>query len=293
MTDANKNKRLGLIAGGIVLFLIILVSLTEFKQVNSGTTAILLQFGQVQERKVDEGLQIAFGLGYEFVTFVTRTKKLELMGERDGPDNTDIINSSQVTILTDKNLPVPLDVSILYRLNPEAAKKMYRTYGRDITYDNKLIVPSASSTIRGVIGKVDIYELNTKRETFEKGILHNMNEELNKYGVTVEAVRIKKIHLPEQITQAVLNKERAKEEAEQKKYEIERAQSEAAIEVAKQQGISDANEILNKSISDKLLKFKEIEIQLKLLEKWDGKLPTQTTIVGGKASVPLNMLLKP
>ena len=72
---------------------------------------------------------------------------------------------------------------------------------------------------------------------------------------------IEKKQITEQQTQQAKNElEKAKIENEKK---IENAKAEA--EVMKQQ---------NQQITDKTLKLKELEVQEKMIEKWNGTLPT-------------------
>jgi len=95
---------------------------------------------------------------------------------------------------------------------------------------------------------------------------------------------IRSIALPEQIKQAIENKLQQEQESLAYQFRLTKEQSEAERKRIAAEGESRANNIINNSLSDKLLKMRGIEATLEL-----SKSPnTKVIVIGsGKDGMPL------
>lgn len=255
--------------------------------VDSKEVGVLKNLGEVQKDVKTAGFVMDLIPFNDIVMMKVSNKVANFTGKQDIEDSAEELNSPEITVLTEQQLPIPLDVSIMYTLKPEFAPKMLAEFGEDGVWDNMLMVKECRSSVRDAVGQVSLEKLNGDRDSYEQKIQALMNAKLAKYGVIVTNVAIRNIGIPAAIQESVLAKETAKQNAEKAKYQVEQATQEAQIEIAKAKGIADANNIMSSSLTDKLVAYKRLEIERIQAEKWNGAMPT--TMLGSNSSTLLNL----
>ena len=245
--------------------------------VESTNTGVEKSWGEVQKEPVSAGLAFNMMIGTDLIPMRTANKVANFVGSEDKEDSTSELNTNNISVLTEQQLPIPLDVSVMYQLSPAMAPQMLATIGPDGVWDNMLIVKETRSSVRDAIGQVSLENLNAKRDEYEKKIQTVMNTKLAKYGVTITNINIRNIGIPQTIKDAVLAKESAKQNAEKAKYQVEQAKAEAEVEIAKAQGVASANNILANSLTNQLVQYKQLEIQSQQIAKWNGAMPSVVT----------------
>lgn len=255
--------------------------------IDSTETGVEKSWGEVQKDSINAGLAFNMMLGTDLIPMRTANKVANFVGSEDREDSQAELNTNSIAVLTEQQLPIPLDVSVMYQLSPKMAPQMLATVGPDGVWDNMLIIKETRSSVRDAIGQVSLEALNSKRDEFESKILTLMNSKLAKYGVAVTNISIRNIGIPNTIKEAVLAKETSKQNAEKAKYQVEQAVQEAQIEIAKAKGIADANNILSGSLTQQLVSYKQLEIQRIQAEKWNGALPT--TVTSGNTGFLMNL----
>lgn len=245
--------------------------------IESTNTGVEKSWGEVQKEPVSAGLAFNMMIGTDLIPMRTANKVANFVGSEDKEDSTSELNTNNISVLTEQQLPIPLDVSVMYQLSPAMAPQMLATIGPDGVWDNMLIVKETRSSVRDAIGQVSLENLNAKRDEYEKKIQTVMNTKLAKYGVTITNINIRNIGIPQTIKDAVLAKESAKQNAEKAKYQVEQAKAEAEVEIAKAQGVASANNILANSLTNQLVQYKQLEIQSQQIAKWNGTMPSVIT----------------
>ncbi|HLZ17111.1 MAG TPA: SPFH domain-containing protein, partial [Cyclobacteriaceae bacterium] len=141
------------------------------------------------------------------------------------------------------------------------------------------------STVRQVMGRYTAEEIySTKRAEVESAIKNETEKILNQNNVNATAVLIRSIALPEQIKQAIENKLQQEQEALAYQFRLDKEKSEAERKRIAAEGESRANNIINNSLSDKLLKMRGIEATLELSKSSN----TKVIVIGsGKDGMPL------
>lgn len=266
-----------------VLFSLVLVALTfqgcYLTTVDSGEVGVQVAAGTVSDKPVTEGLAWTLMPLTTLDRYNVKAKLLEMSGE-NGNDTPEVINDGAVTIITDKGMPIPIDVSILYKLKDSCAPYIRKEFGKDVTWDNSIIVPNARDIVKDVIGKdsADIYALNQNREKYaaliKTGLENKANTALKNQCITVEMVSVKDIHIPKEFMDTIMKKNQMEEESRRTELQVKKAKAEAEIEIARAEGTSKAQLALAKSITPEMIKWKELENTSNAIQKWDGKLPT-------------------
>jgi len=257
-------------------------------QVDTGEAGVEKKWGEIKNEVIGPGLHVNFTPGADLVTMNVKTKRLEMKNAtKSKKDTVDAMFDRSVTVLSKNGLPVPVEMTVLYRLKEKMAPEVLGKYGPDVTWDDKLVVPQVRDIAREVMGNVDIYELNKNRNKYSTEIVERLNEKIGKY-VLVENVMIKEIGIPRKIREAIERKMQMKENAERAKYEVEKAKQEAEKKIAVARGEAErrriaadakayqiakeaeaqakANVELSRSITPDLVKYQWVM-------KWDGKVP--------------------
>lgn len=252
--------------------------------IDSGEVGLPVIAGKVLNEPVGPGFTFNLHPMADLEKMNTKAKMIDMSrSNANRVDTSETIYTPAVSILTDENLQVPIDVSVLYKLKRKHSYEVRVNYGIDTVWEEKVIVKKARAIIREAIGKASVYDLNKNRAHYEKTIIENLHASLGG-KLVIEQVNINNIPLPVKIKEAVEAKMVESELASSAEYKLTRIEVEAKQEVAKKQGIADAQDILGKSITPDLIKWKQLEIAEIEANKWNGQLP-EKLLMG--ANVPI------
>ncbi|NNC93918.1 MAG: prohibitin family protein [Chitinophagales bacterium] len=188
-------------------------------------------------------------------------------------------------VLSQDGLSINLDVSLRFRPKPEEIGNLFQAFRKD--YVNNLVRPELRSAVRRVIGQYTPEELYaTKRQEIEKQIQKNTFAILDSNHIQLKALLFRSIKLPESIQKSIEEKLAADQEAQKYNYLIEREKKEAERRRIDAEGKAAANQILNASLTDKILKEKGILATEEL-----SKSPNAKIIVIGSGGDGLPIIL--
>ena len=186
----------------------------------------------------------------------------------------------------DKNgLSITVDVSV--RFNPFHNKigDIHQTFGTD--YTNTLVIPEVRSSVRQVMGRYTAEEIySTKRSEVEQTIRDETAKELGsgRNNITMTTLLIRSLKFPESIKNAIESKLTAQQEALAMQYVKQKETAEAERKKIAASGEAVANDIINSSLTNNLLKMRGIEATLELSKSPNAKI---VVIGGGDGGMPL------
>jgi regulator of protease activity HflC (stomatin/prohibitin superfamily) len=265
-----NNRRLPFIILTVIAFIVILaLSSSLFYTISATERAVLFYpFGQGLDKDniIEPGTHMKAPWNDVYVYQVNETSAEE---------NMDVL---------DKNgLSIHIDVAVRY--SPIANKIGYIHEQFTRNYESVLVIPEVRSTVRQVMGRYTAEEIySTKRAEVELSIKTETEKILNINNVHATAVLIKSIRLPEQIKGAIENKLQQEQEALAYQFRLDKEKSEAERKRIAAEGESRANNIINNSLTDKLLKMRGIEATLELSKSPNSKI---IVIGSGKDGMPL------
>uniref|UniRef100_A0A7S4I7M2 Prohibitin n=2 Tax=Odontella aurita TaxID=265563 RepID=A0A7S4I7M2_9STRA len=156
-------------------------------------------------------------------------------------------------IPTKEGLSVELDTAMLYRIDPSKAGQLYMDVGSD--FKTVLIQPEAASVVRGFTSESEAKALYTGgRSAIQDEVLEEVQHRLGPRGIIVEAVLLKDIGLPDQLSKAIEDKMQAEQEAARMEFVLKKERQEAERKAIEAQGIADFQRIVSEGISEELLK---------------------------------------
>jgi len=176
---------------------------------------------------------------------------------------------------------VSVDVTVLFKINPDKAPEIYRTIGPN--FIDKLIRPFSRSQIRMVISRYTAPSIySEKRQEAETVMTKEIAELLADKNMIIDKVLLRAVYFSADYSKAIEAKVIAEQRVKQAEFEVKEATQRAQAKIAEAQGLAQAQALQKASLTQEYL-------TLEALKKWDGKLPQ---VVGG-GSVPfLNIPLK-
>jgi len=283
-----KSGSSWIIAGLIILFLIFVFR--PWIIINEGEVGILSTTGKFSPKPLGPGMHFYVPFFQKVIIVDTKVHMITYKRQPEIGSMPDTLRTIRVypaiNVLDARGLPIQVELSVSYRLNPQKAAYVIKTYG--LNWEDKIINPIVRDVVRNVIGKYPAEEIPFKRNEIAAKIEHAIKEELNKIPnrpIIFESFQLRDIVLPKNIKEQIERVQIAKQEALRAKYEVLKAKQEAQKEAVIAQGKANAariaaqgkaeaklieakaqakaNELIAKSLNNELLKLKQIEVQEK------------------------------
>ncbi|MEL0083884.1 MAG: SPFH domain-containing protein [Gammaproteobacteria bacterium] len=172
-----------------------------------------------------------------------------------------------------------LDISVYYRVNPEAIAELMVKYAAASGNSNEALLPAygvvyreGRDVIYQQVTQIDSLELHRNRDQLRDGIADNLQLKLDSKdpGVfTITRVAVRALNTDPTIEAAIQRAVQAQKNREAKKVEVEIAQRDAEIEIERARGIAEANAIINSSLTPQYLQH-ELNEALKMFAENDG-----------------------
>lgn len=246
----NSFKLFGAISAFFVLLVALVIGFGSWGTISAGHRGILLRNGAVMPEIKGEGLYF-------------KTPWIESVREVN-------VQTTKAVIETDgasKDLQT-VHVHIALNLSPDPAKvaAIWQTVGAN--YGDVLVDPALKESAKAVISQFTAEELITKREVVREDIAKLLASKLTPLGIRTEAVNIVNFDFSKTFNQAIEAKVTAEQNALAAKNKLEQIKFEADQKVAEARGKADAM-----TVESKALQSNPQILQLRALEKWDGKMP--------------------
>lgn len=184
----------------------------------------------------------------------------------------------------DKNgLSIHVDITVRFYPVHDRIGYIHENFNRQ--YVDVLVIPEVRSAVRQVMGRYTAEEIySTKRAEVETSIKSEAEKVLEQNNVRMIAMLIRSIELPDGIRMAIENKLQQEQEALAYQFRLDRERSEAERKRIQAEGEARANNIINNSLSDRLLKMRGIEATLQLAQSPNSKV---VVIGSGDDGLPL------
>jgi prohibitin 1 len=260
LLDAFGGFRAAVLAV-LVLFLVYLST----SVVPAGYVGVQDFFGRVSDRILAPGINLVVP-GTRVVKFSVQTREMK----------------ESAAVPTSEGLIVNLDVSLLFRLRPEAAARVYKTIGT--RFEGVVIDPQLRSVIRDVTAEYEAKFLySASREVVAQNMFKHIHAALAPRGIEAEQVLLRSVQLPPLLTTAIQEKLQAEQQAQRMRFVLDRERQEAERKRVEAQGIADFQTIVARGISAELLKWKAIEVAHELSKSPNAKV----IVLGDKTGLPI------
>lgn len=252
------------IIGVVVIALGILTSL--FKQVEAGKVGVKSLFGSVEPEVLESGLHMVNPM-MDITIFDTQTQNYTMSsihdeGEKEGDD--------AIRVLSSDGLEVVIDLTVLYRISPKDAPKIYKEIGSD--YGAKIVRPISRTRIRDNSVYYEAVALySTKKAEFQQRIFKTIEKDFKDRGLILEQLLIRNINLPESVKKTIESKINAEQDAQKMTFVLLKEKQEAERKRVEAQGIADYQRIISTGLTDKQLQYEQIKAQTELAKSNNSK----------------------
>lgn len=292
--DLVKNPPIKTIIGTVLG--IILVS-TSIYTVDEGNVGIIKRNGEATAQ-VDPGLHVKIPFIDEVLQMDVRTRKytISLTASTTGTNEE---GESEL------QMPSRIKVSANWNIPKERALEIYKKFGGLQQYEDRILDPKVTRSVKQVFPHYDIEAIISDRESVRSEIETALTEALSGNMVKMSAVNLEDVTFHAKIGAAVTKKQVAKLALQEQRDILAKqdlkaqestnvAQAEAngirAISIEKaaaiaREGLAEAEAITAKARA--LASNSEGVIKLTEAQNWDGKLPT--TIMGSSAMPIMDM----
>jgi len=242
--------------------------------VGAGERGVVMRFGAVQDRIMDEGIHFRTPLMESVEKLSVKTQKYE----------TDVSAASKDLQI------VPSVIAVNYRLNPESVNWLYQNIG--MGYKQLIIEPAIQEAVKASTSKYTAEELITQRPLARETMVQLFKEkmvDLSSGSIIVEDVNIVNFDFSSEFNLAIEKKVTAEQKALEEQWNLERVKFEAQQSIEKAKAEAQALTLQGESVreSPELIELRRVEVEkLRLdvqkaaIEKWDGKLPIWITSGG-------------
>jgi len=268
LTEQNMMfKTTASAAGGTAIVFVLIALVQCFTQIPAGHVGVVDFFGVVSDRALPSGIQPVNPLA-RVIKFSIQTKE----------------HKELMQVLSREGLTIGLEISALYKLNPDSAAQVYKTIlGGD--YEEIILIPNFRSISRAVTASFQASALySTERDRLGISIQDELAKTISNRGIIVESTPLRNVTLPPQLTEAIEQKQKADQESQRMQFILTKEKQEADRKRIEAQGISDFQNIVARGISDQLLRWKGIEATEKIAQSPN----TKVIVIGaGKDGLPL------
>nr|WP_315156234.1 prohibitin family protein [uncultured Flavobacterium sp.] len=260
-----------------VLFLLIGVFSSMFKQIDAGKVGVKSLYGSVQPDVLESGLHVVNPL-LEITVFDVQTQNYTMSavhneGAQEGDD--------AIRVLSNDGLEVVIDLTVLYRVIPNEAPKILKGIGE--SYTDKIVRPVTRTRIRDNAVYYDAVALySTKRNEFQQRIFKSIEADFKARGLVLEQLLIRNINLPESVKKTIESKINAEQDAQKMTFVLQKEKQEAERKRVEAQGIADYQRIISLGLTDKQLQYEQIKAQKEIATS-----PNTKIIFMGKGSAPV------
>jgi regulator of protease activity HflC (stomatin/prohibitin superfamily) len=271
---------------GLAALLVLASLISSFTVIAPGNTGVIFNIWTGSLRSVPQGMAWRMPWITQVQSYPTALRTYTMV-RRTGEGSA--IGDDSIDLPTLEGQHITQDISVTYNTSEDRAAQVFKSFrGSDIseieaTFIRRTIITVAQNSA----GQMSLTEvISSKRDELQAAIQKNLSAELTKMGFALDKVNLGASHLPQTLEAQMQQKMAAQQQAQQAEYELQKQEMLAKAAVAKAEGEaqsvlvrakaeSEANRMLQATLS-------AILIQNKTIEKWNGTLPQVT---GG--SMPL------
>jgi regulator of protease activity HflC (stomatin/prohibitin superfamily) len=276
-TNSSLAKFSGFLRLAGVLVIAMGIASSMFKQIDAGKLGVQSLYGSVQPDVLESGLHIINPLldvtDFDIQTQNYTMSAIHAEGAQEGDD--------AIRVLSNDGLEVVIDLTVLYRITPADAPKIFKQIG--VNYTDKIVRPVTRTRIRDNAVYYDAVALySTKRNEFQQRIFKSIEDDFKKRGLVLEQLLIRNINLPASVKLSIESKINAEQDAQKMTFILQKEKQEAERKRVEAQGIADYQRIISMGLTDKQLQYEQIKAQKELAAS-----PNTKIIFMGKGNAPM------
>jgi len=197
----------------------LIVVFSSYTVIGPGHRGVVVMMGRVEGGVLGEGFHLVLPPVLRQVVAVdVRTKKLEVMAEAASSDMQALLINGVLN----------------YHLDPMRVGKLYQEVG--MSYEDIIIAPAMQEAIKGATAQYRVERILAERARLREQIKDDLAERLTVYHIIVDQFSLANVDFSEEFDSAIERKQVAEQAALQKQYELQSAQKDVEITLARAGG---------------------------------------------------------
>ncbi|WP_219835099.1 prohibitin family protein [Paenibacillus sp. R14(2021)] len=247
-----------LIWTAVLLIAGLLVAFNAFATVQYGNVGLYKTFGKLNDSTLSPGIHLKI----PFVQSIIQV-------------NVQVTKAETDTSASSKDLqPVSTHVAVNYSVDKDSAYKLMNNIGG--SFGNVIVNPAIQEIVKEVTARYPAEDLIAKRDVVAGEVREHLTARLARYNLIVNDINIVNFKFSDAFNQSIEAKQVAQQQALKAENDLKRVQIEAKQKVAQAQAEAESLKLKKLEVTPELVQLKQIEVQEKAVDKWDGKLPTVT-----------------
>ncbi len=265
---STKSKILIIILGFAVI-VILFFSFSTFYTIKPGFRAVIFKpwsGGLDRDDILGEGIHLIAPWN-KLIPYDIREQAI------DFHDNKGIDDGSygMLDVLDKNGLTINVEVTVRYSIKSNKIGYIHEQFGKN--YRDILVIPEIRSAVRKIMGQYDAEEIySTKRQEVEQKIIDETKSILDVNNINMTALLIRSIIIPENLKNAIEDKLTKQQEAIAYDYVVDKGKKEKELKIIQAQAIAEYNNIVNASMTDKVLTYEGIQATLELAKSENAKI---------------------
>jgi regulator of protease activity HflC (stomatin/prohibitin superfamily) len=240
---------LPIVAFGIVVALVVLLSLSSFVIINPGQAGVISILGKARDGVLLEGIHIKPPFVSKVDIYDLTVQKFEVPAQSSTKDLQDLSAS----------------FAINFRLNPMQVVEVRSKQGTLQNIVSKIIAPQTQESFKIAAARRTVEEAITKRDELKRDFDNALGERLDKYGIIVLDTSVVDLTFSPEFARAVEEKQIAEQRAQRAVYVAQEAEQDAQAEINRAQGKAEAQRLLAETLK---AQGGQLVLQKEAIEAW-------------------------
>lgn len=169
------------------------------------------------------------------------------------------VDGPEITVNTSDKVPSNVDIAIRYSIQPDKVSSIYTTYKTEEILKQRLIAKDITSVVKDAAGSFTVDTLMADRSGYSKKITDMLKAKWDNEGLVVDSVALQTVRPPQSILDRINASQASQQQLIQTQNDTKVKEEQAKQKVIEAKGIADANNTLNGSLTDNVLKDKYIQ----------------------------------
>jgi regulator of protease activity HflC (stomatin/prohibitin superfamily) len=249
---------------GVAFAILILVFANNwtagFGRVQPGARGVVLRFGAPTGRLVGEGL-------YAVVPFVEHVVQINTQ------INTVRFDRSQATTLDLE--PVYASLTLAFHVDPSRAVEIYRSLRTN--YVPRVVRPAVADAWKATVARYHASDLIPKRTEVQNTLRAEIASRIEPFGLKFDSLATDRFQFSYAYSQAAQLRVASEQRTIQAQQDIARIKIEAQQSIIRAKSEVDALKLQRNIPIAQLIHIRQLDLERRAIDKWDGHLPQSTT----------------
>lgn len=264
----DKGMRGAIVAGVAIVIAIVLFIMCSVR-VPAGYVAVQYSLnGGVKDKVLTQGWHL-IPPTIKTTKYTVGIEQSYLTSDKRGDSEDD----ESFTASSAEGKAIDIDLTFTYQYQPESVTKVFTQFkgqsGKEVR--DSFIKPNIISWTKEVVARYNVADiLGAEKANVNIALTDYISKKFAPYGITISNVSLINVGVDKKTREVINDKIAAQQKAETQKIEnqtkVEKAEADAKAKLIAAEAEAKANQLIQKSLTDGVLKQQYIE-------KWNGELP--------------------